>query len=368
MDSPELLILLDQEAVRVQKKAPAQSGRSKGRLNTRDLKLFAGSLSSLLEGGIPILRALEGLEKLSATNLKLRHFLAQVKEGIRQGSGFSKILEDTKSVPSFFSQIVYAGEVSGKTSEVLQELSGYLEKEAELKGKIREALAYPCFILFMGLATLGVLLQIVIPKLAGVYKDFGAELPIITRIILGLSDLFLPFAAVLLIFAVLATIFFLRKKEALASLIYKMPIAGGFFRSCVLIQFSRLLSLLLESGIPVLDALKIVEKTFGSFFLKRDITSLSEGLAEGRGFSNCLEEISWMDPLSKMLASSGEESGRLPASFSQIARDTQTRLESQIQMIVKLLEPGLILVIGLIVGFVVIGTVLPIFDISGLVR
>ena len=368
MENPELLVLLGgEDRAAASPSVSAFIVPKNQRLKAKELKLFAESLSRLLEGGIPILRALEGLEA-SCGNPRFEKFLKQVREDVQQGTGFSNALESTRAVPGYFSQIVYAGEISGTVARVLAELAGYLEKEEALKSRIREAVAYPALILLMGFTTLGVLLEVVIPKLAVVYKDFGAELPFITRIILGLSGLFFPVLILLLIITASAVWLFLKKKETLNILFYKLPVSGGFFRSCVLIQFSRLLSLLLESGIPVLEAMNLVEKTFSSAFLKADISRLRQELQDGGGFSSGLKNIGWMDPLSKMLASAGVESGRLPASFAQIARDSQVQFESRLQMAIKVLEPGLILVIGLIVGFIVIGTVLPIFDISGLMK
>lgn len=360
MQNPELLLLLENET---EKKVSTRAAR----LKTKELKLFSQSLSRLLEGGIPVLRALECLEQ-TCKNRRLENFLKQTKDDVRQGAGFSNAIENAQAAPEYFSQIVYAGEVSGTMAHVLAELGGYLEKEETLKAKVREALAYPALILLMGAVTLGVLLQVVIPKLATVYQDFGAELPGITKIILTLSHLFLPAAA--LFCAGLTALIFLafKKKETFNALLYRLPVAGSFLKACVLIQFTRLLSLLLESGVSILEALSLTEKTFTSSLIKEDISKLRQKLEQGEGFSKGLDDIGWMDPLSKMLAASGEESGRLPAFLAQIARDGQAQLESRIQMAVKLLEPGMILVIGLVVGFIVIGTVLPIFDISGLMR
>lgn len=366
MENPELLLLIENEEKSGLQTNPKEITK-RMRLRGKDVKLFSESLARLLKGGIPILRAIEGL-KSSCGNAKLERFLTQIKEEVQQGSAFSNALENSKAVPSYFSQIVYAGEVSGAVPRVLEELGQYLEKEESLKSKIREALAYPGMILLMGLTTLGVLLQVVIPKLAVVYKDFGAELPVMTQIILGLSNLFLPALTIFFIVTAWGIFIFLKKKETFSLFIYQLPVAGKFFKLCVLVQFSRLLSLLLESGIPVLEALSLTSKTFNALFIKEDILTLKRKLQDGEGFTKGLEGIQWIDPLSKMLAASGEESGCLPASFSQIAQDTQTQLESGIQMAVKLLEPGLIVAIGLVVGFIVIGTVLPIFDISGLMK
>ena len=363
MDLSDLSVLIREDEGK-QPKAKKDSGRP--RLKKRDLQFFSVSLPRLLTGGIPILRALEGMER-SSPSPRLRGFLKKVSQDVREGMSFKESLETTGALPAYFPQVIYAGEVSGSTPEVLEALAGYLEKEEALRRKIREALAYPLFILLMGFVTLGVLLRVVIPKLAAVYKDFDAPLPVITRTVLAASQWSLPFLAILILFVILLFVLFLKKRETLASLLYRAPVAGEFLRMCALVQFSRLFSLLLESGVVILESLEIVGSTFPDY-LKVDILRLKEGVAEGKGFSNSLEPVRWIDDLSKMLVASGEESGRMPESFSQIARDTETRLDARIQILVKLLEPGLILAIGLVVGFVVIGTVLPIFDISGLVR
>ena len=335
-------------------------------LRTNELCLFAQTLSGLLDGGVPILKALEGLEKV-ASGPEFKSMLAEVQEDIRQGAGFSNALEKGRKTPAYFHQTVYAGEISGQVPGILGELAKYMEKEQALKCGIRDALVYPAFIVSVGFVTIGVLLCFVLPKLRSIYEEFGTKLPLITTVILGFSRFFLP----LTVLAAAAGIFFmlsLKKSGNLSLAIYKTPFFGDFFKRFVRVRFSRLLSLLLESGIPVLDALEVVEKTFDDDFLKEDVRSLKGSLASGLGFSDCLDQVEWMDPLSRMLIVSGEETGRLGASFFKIARDTEIALEAKIHLVVKLLEPGLIVVIGIAVGFVVIGTVLPIFDMSSIVR
>ena len=365
MDIDELSNLIEQS----EGKEKVSKEHSKGHfLRKRDLRLFAESLSRLLTGGIPILKALEAIKKsVGIRNEKFVKFVQKVNESIRQGASLKESFEDTKSVPPFFSQIVYAGEISGSTPLVLDELAAYMRKQEALRRKILEAFTYPLFLLAMGVMTLGVLLRVVIPKLALVYKDFDAELPWITKTILSLSDLFFPFCLLTIVIFSIFAFLLIRKKEILLIWAYKAPYFGKLLQMCVLIQFSRLFRLLLESGIVILEALEITGRTFSNF-LENDISSIREKIMEGKSFSNALESIDWMDDLSKMLVTSGEETGKIPESFAQIAQDTENILDAQIQFLMKLLEPTLILGIGMVVGFIVIGTVLPIFDISGLMK
>ena len=366
MEIHDVALLLDGRKTISKKKRHEEPSVSRTRLKANELNLFARTLAGLLEGGVPILKALEGLES-SASSPAFKNMLSDIQENIRRGVGFSEALERSGCVPVFFYQTVYGGEVAGRTPMVLGELSKYMEKEQALKRSIRDALVYPGFILAVSFVTLGVLTCSVIPRLKTVYDGFGTKLPLITTVILGMSKAFLP-VSVLLIVGGALLVTSLRKKGTLELLAFKAPYAGDFFQRFIRVRFSRLLSLLLESGIPVLDAMLIVEKTFETPFLRHDITLMKSTLAAGKGFSACLAKVRWMDPVSRMLVLSGEETGRLAASFFQVARDTELELETQINLAVKLLEPTLILLMGLSVGFVVIGTVLPIFDMSSIVR
>lgn len=348
---------------------PAQRERKiagEKRLKASDLDLFARTLGGLLEGGVPILRALEGLE-VAAHKSQLKNILSHLGENIRRGASFSDSLKTHKAIPSFFYQTVYAGEVSGRVPQVMAELSRYIEKEEALKRSIREALVYPAFILGVGFITMAVLTSYVLPKLSGVYAQFGSELPAITKAILFLSKLFLPIS-ILSFVIVLVAAASLKKSRSLHHVLFKMPFVGIFFSATIRVRFSRLLSMMLESGIPVLEALRVVENIFTDVTVQRDVAMLREEVAKGGSFSAYLGRVSWFDALSRMLVSTGEETGRLSAAFYQIARDTEADLEDRLKMAAKLLEPTLILLMGLSVGFVVIGTVLPIFDMSGIVR
>lgn len=336
-------------------------------LKLRELKIFASGLSQLLDGGVPVLKALKGLEKMNGP-ARFKSFISRIILSLEQGMGLAQSLENTGAVPAFFSQSVFAGEASGATAGILKELAEYLGKEEALKRKIREAVIYPAFILSMGILTLAVLFQVVLPKLAGIYRDFGTELPLITRMVLAAGKIFPAVSAAAGLTLCCAFLFLKRKKQKLIRLFLKVPPAGELALEFTRIRFAKMFSLLVESGIPVMEALGIIRKTFHGSFFESDIEAVREKLAEGRSFKDSLAGIRWMDSFSGMLVASGEESGRLTRIFAQIAQDTQAVIESRIEWMLKLLEPILIVTIGLVIGFVVIATVLPIFDISGLMQ
>ncbi len=365
MSLNELSLLIAQSETRDKKDLTAKP--LKQQLTLRDILFFTESLARLLQGGVPILQALESLHAATKSK-KIRLVLTRLLESLRQGAGFSEALQNTGAVPAFFFQIVYAGEISGSLSQVLEELARYLTKEEALKNKIGEAVAYPVFLLFMGLSTLGVLLQVVIPKLARIYRDFGADLPAITKLILGLSHFFLPVLALFFVVVSLSIFLFFKQKQNFMNIFYTLPVIRSFLGILTLIQFARLLSLLLQNGISIVPALEITEKTFAITVPKKEIGRIKNRLQQGDCFSDCIQDIFWMDSLSKMLLMSGEKAGKLAESLDHVAKDSATRLEAKIQIAVKLLEPGLILTIGIVVGVIVVGTVLPIFDISGVLQ
>lgn len=327
-------------------------------------ELLARMLGGLIDGGVPILKALEGLER-AATDRQFKTLLADIRQDLRHGSALSAALEKSGKIPAFFYRTVYGGELSGRVPGVLEDLSRYLAKELTLRRSIRDALVYPAFIIAVGFLTIGILLGFVLPKLQIVYAGFDAELPLLTRLIMALSKGFLPLSALLLSTAAYLGIYW--KKNGI-SVLKKTPILRGYFEMFARVRFARLLSLLLEAGVPALDALGVVETAFTDEGLRRDVAAIKESLSRGGSFSGGLSGVDWMDSLSRMIVMAAEETGRLGFSFSQIARDTERELEAKIHLTVKLLEPAMIVVMGFSVGLIVIGTLLPIFDMSGLVQ
>lgn len=335
-------------------------------LKRKDLRLFAQGLARLLQGGVPLLRSLEIIGK-EFKKSSFQVALIQIKESIQQGRSLSEALKECSSFPSYFIQMVEAGELSGNLDKVLQSLAEHLEREEERRRKTKEALAYPSLVLLCGLFTLIVLLEVVIPKIALVYEDLGGELPGMTQAILILSRFLLPLTLGSSVLIALFFFAFRKKKEILLPYFLKLPFLGNFVKRTFLTQFSSLLSLMLQSGIPILQAIESVGRTFGKG-IDKDFSHILESLSQGKALSQSLEGISWCGESTLALILSGEESGKLPEVLEQISKETQKEIESQAHFLLKLLEPSLILGIGIIVGFIVVSTILPILEMNELVR
>lgn len=335
----------------------------------REVRLFASALASLLEGGIPLLKALEVLGRESGRSLKRREILARITGRVRQGSGFSQALEkEPRSFPSYFVQMAAAGELSGNLVTVLRLLAVHLEKDEERRRRIVEAAAYPCIVLSLGAVTFAVLLKFVIPKIASVYEDFGGELPGITRFVLALSRMFLPLTAAAMITSA-AGIFFLRRhRHQIPQLLIRLPAAGPLLARSLLAKFAALLALELKSGIPVLAALDSVRMTVSWNFFQGDLLKARQGLAQGGLLADSMRSFVWVPESACVLLQAGQEAGRLPEALEQIGREASADFETQVQFVLKILEPVLIVGVGGLVGFIVLSAILPILEMNTLVR
>lgn len=333
-----------------------------------DLGLFSSALSRLLAGGVPLLQALQVL-KDAFSHPREKKIFKKIREEIRQGRSFSEVLsEEPGAFPGYFVQVVRTGEISGTLEAVLKQMAGELEKQSQARRKIREAISYPFLILALGIVTLDVILKKVLPKLTLLYGDLGGELPAVTRLILSMSHWFYPGLGIFIFILFFTGLMIHKKNEKMAAVFFRVPVFGKLLRKILLNRFSSFLSLLLKSGIPLLQGLEMTEKASGFELFRRDLRQLGTSLAEGRGLGVSFKEMEWMDKTSLALLRAGEEAGRLEESLAELSRSSEQEIDSQVQWMLKLLEPLLILAVGGVVGMIVIGTILPIFEMNGLVK
>lgn len=339
------------------------------RLNGKELRLLTTTLGSLLEGGIPLLRAFQVIRKESLAKIRFSNVLGRVEERIRQGQSFSEALQaEPLSFPVFYTQMVQAGEISGNLDAVLAMLALHLEKEDERKRKLIEASAYPGIVLVLGFVTFAVLLKFVIPTITSVYTDFDSELPALTRAVLFASDWVVP---LMLIFgaAMIPAVYYYRKHRDRAAVFFlKLPVVGDLIQKNLLSVFTSLLALELKSGIPVLNAIDSVKQTVSWHFFQTDMKRLRESLSQGVWLADALRPLIWIPESACVLIQAGQESGRLPESLEQVHREASRDFETRVQFTLKIIEPLMILAVGAVVGLIVLSAILPILEINTLVR
>ncbi|MCM8765673.1 MAG: type II secretion system F family protein [Candidatus Omnitrophica bacterium] len=339
-------------------------------LRRQDLVIFTRQLADLLDSGITLLRALNLIEE-QAENLALRQIVSTLAKEIKDGKRFSEaLLKFPQNFSRLYVALAKAGEVGGMLDEVLLGLADYLEKEEELRARVRSALAYPLLMACVGIATIFILMSFVIPRLAGMFKDIGQSLPLPTLILINVGEFLQNFWwLVLAIFGFLFFLFRRRTQTAEGSLIFdriklNLPLFGGLIRKAEVARFCRTLSTLLRNGVPMLGALDTVTPVINNAVIRKEIERMYNEVRDGVSLSRAITKSPYFPPLVSNMIAVGEEGGVLENSLMKVAGSFEREVERIVKVITSLIEPALILVMGSAVGFIVISMLLPIFQLN----
>jgi general secretion pathway protein F len=291
-----------------------------------------------------------------------------IKERIASGSSYSKALESYPDIfPDFYVNMVAAGEASGNLDKVLRRLSDFLESQANLKSKVKTSMIYPIFMICVGFIVLSFLFTFVIPKITRIFKDTEHALPFITVVLITVSDIFQHYWWLLIGILLGGLYGFQRVKEKNKVFIDRlfMRLPGNLLQSLYFGRFTRTLAFLLEGGLPFLRALELASKSIGNTFLERKIQDAGARVAEGARLSSTLEGF---PPVLIQLISTGEKSGQLVQVLEKAADSYEEEFSRRVQKALSILEPAMILVMGLIVGLIVLAVLLPIFQLNQLIK
>jgi len=340
------------------------------KIKTIDLAIFTRQLADLLDSGLTIITALDILAK-QTENKKLRTAVGDIRDFIKTGNTFTSAL---KRYPGVFSglyvSMVHAGEVSGTLESVLNRLADFLEEQEEFKTKVQAALAYPALMAFVGFGTIIILITFVMPRVVGIFEDLGQTLPVVTLMLLGVSA-FLRNYWYILIGGIVFLVFMIRKaastsegKSFFDKIKSKTPLIGPLLRKVDIARFSRTLGTLLNNGVTLLESLEIVRNVMSNESAKKDVEETFNKVRDGSPLARALSEGSYFPLFVTNMIAVGEESGQLERGLFKIAASYEREVDKQIKIVSSLIEPVMILVMGIIVGFIVIAILLPIFQIS----
>ncbi len=340
----------------------------------KDIVLFTRQLSGLIAAGVNIINSLNIIYKQTSNRyfkLKLNDVINRVKDG----KPFSESLSAQNSLFSdLYCSMVRTGEASGNLKEILNRLSGFLEKEDDFRNTILAALTYPFFVLGVGILTVLVLMIFVVPGLTTMFKDMGQVLPLPTRILISLSD-FLRNYILFLVVLIIAAVFLLKKiyrspqgRLSLDKFKLKISILGQIILKTEISRLTRSLSLLISGGIPITLALEISTSSLGNKVLITETEKFKEQIKNGASFSHTLENSKIFPEFVRQIIIIGEETGSIDKSLVSIAEEYEKEVDRSLKTFARLLEPIIILVIGLVVGFIVLSMLLPIFEINFLVK
>lgn len=352
-------------------KAKGKSFRSK-RIKLDDLVIFSRQLATMVNSGIPLIEAIDILG-LQVEKPDFRKVLLKVKNDIETGSSLSEAMAVHPNIFSpLYINMVRAGESSGLLDEILDRLSGYLEKAAALARKIRSSLIYPAVVVSMAALITLILILKVIPTFKGIFETLGGTLPLPTRILIAFSDLvrtmFVYIVAVLVVAVILFGRFIRTDKGRLMfdRFCLKAPVFGVMFQKVAIAKFARTLSTLTKSGVPILISLEIVSKTAGNKVLELAINEVRKGVREGEMIAGPLSKTGLFPPMVVRMIAVGEKTGKLENMLSKIADFYEEQVDAAVSGLTSLIEPLIIAFLGIVIGGIVIAMFLPIFKITEL--
>ena len=341
------------------------------RPGSRDLLIVTQELSTLLGAGLPLDRSLATLVEL-ADSPELKGIVSDVLAAVRGGKSFAEALGQHRFFPPLYVNMVRAGEVGGFLEQVMQRLLEYLERAQELRDEARSALAYPVVLTGAMGASMLVLLTYVLPKFSSLFSDMGRTLPLSARIVLAVSDAVRAYwwAGVL---AVALAVFGFRRwlgtpqgRWAFDQWTLRAPVVGPVLRKMEASKIARTLGTLLKSGVPMIQALGIVKEIAGNQVVGRALGEVEVGVREGSGVAEPLARSGAFPRLAIQMISVGEETGKLDEMLLRVAEYFDREVRVKVQQLTRLLEPVLILVMGVAVGFVVVSMLSAIFSVNDL--
>jgi len=329
--------------------------------------VFTKQLAVLLKSGVPLLQALELL--IEQFEKRFRRILINVKDCVKSGESFASQLEKYPKVFSnVYVQLVRAGEASGKLYMILDRLTGYLEKEEETRKKIKKAMSYPIFMITFSVIIVIVLLTVLVPKMAGMLKKMGKDLPELTIFLTKISDFLLahyfPITIVLLVFAL--SFAYWKSTEAgrykLDKLFLWFPLTAYFSRMKAVVQFSKTLGMLLESGVNLSEALEIVSNVVDNTVLVTKLEGAKDKIIKEGKISRYLEETGIFPKIAIYMIKTGEQSGKLDQMLLHVGDDYDEQLKDLTDSLIAKIGPIMTIVVGLIIGFIVVAVFLPMFS------
>jgi MSHA biogenesis protein MshG len=342
----------------------------KPNVDTADLIQFSRQMYSMLRAGIPIFRAVSALAATTA-NTTLKKTLERVGESLESGRSLSESLGQHPDVFTvFYVSMVRVGETSGQMEHVFQQLAYYLDREKQTRKKIKSALRYPVFVISAIVVALGIISLFVIPAFADMFKSFGADLPLPTRILMALSDFMLNYWAMILTGIVLSVIGLRSWVNTEAGcyrwdkVMLRLPLTGPVVYKALLARFSHLFSMSLTAGVPLITSLTVVSHALNNRFLEERILGMRGGIEQGNALSMVAASSGIFDPLVMQMLAVGEESGTLNELLGEIADYYDREVEYATERLSASIEPILTLIIGVLVLVMAMGVFLPMWDLA----
>ncbi len=352
---------------------PKIGGRKKVR--SKDLSIFTRQFSVMIDAGLPLVQCLEILAQ-QQDNKYFQSTLMQVRQDVEEGSTLAAAMARHPRVfDQLYSNMVEAGETGGILDLILQRLSTFIEKLVKLKRDVVSAMIYPSAVVLMAIAAVAVIMVVVIPQFQNIFLGLlgpGEQLPLPTRIVISISDFLAGWGGLVMLVAIIASVIAIRfyyrtsgGRKNIDRLLLKLPIFGDILRKIAVARFSRTLSTLLSSGVPILQSLDITARTAGNVVIEAAIQKVRSGVERGESFVDPLKATDVFPNMVAQMIGIGEQTGALDAMLGKIADFYEQEVDAAIANLLTLMEPLLIGFLGVTIGSIVIAMYMPLFTLIG---
>jgi type IV pilus assembly protein PilC len=360
--------------VKRQKRGIGQIEFGGKKVKLKQVAVFSRQFATMVNSGLPILRAIAILAE-QTENKELARVLNEARLDVEQGSSLSGALSKHDHVfNNLYVSMVKAGETGGSLDTTLIRLAEMIEREVQLRGKIKSAMTYPVAVVALVVLIMSAMLLFVVPQFKGIYGQLGGTLPLPTRSLLAMSDAFKSFWYVVVAGVIGGRFAFRRYKrtdrgrEMVDSLKLRMPVFGSLFHRTALSRFSSTLAMLMKSGVPILQALEIVSDTVNNKVIGKAITDVQLSVRDGESIAKPLLKYPVFPPMVVQMISVGEETGQVDTMLEKIAQFYDQEVEAAVDALTSLIEPILIAIIGGCVGAAVVALYMPMFNIIKLIQ
>ncbi len=355
------------ESQRLAKIKAAEKKAPKTRIKLEELAIFTQQLSSMLGAGLPLVSAMEALQE-QTSNLIFQVIIRSVRLDVASGTPFSEACAKyPNAFPKLFVSMVQAGEASGNLGDILEKTAKYFDESVKLSKKVKSAMTYPVTVILFAIVLVNVLLIFVIPVFAEMFTSFGSKLPAPTQFLIDLSDFLKKFIVfiilgVVILFKVLGKFFKTPKgREVKDFILIRIPIFGELVRKVSISRFCRTFSILMKSGVPILQSLEIVSTGANNTYVERACSDISRTVSQGGQISEVLAVTPYFPSMIKHMTQAGEQTGDIDSMMVKISDFYDVEIENTVNALTSLLEPLLIVVLGVIIGGIVMAMFLPIF-------
>ena len=343
------------------------------KVTTKDLSLATRQLATMIDAGLPIVQCLDILAQQSENKL-LRNTIGTIRKDVEQGCTLADALrKHPKVFDDLYVNMVEAGEAGGILNTILNRIAVFIEKANRLKKKVKGAMIYPCAIVFVAVVVVSVLMIWVIPVFAELYGSMGKALPLPTQICINISNWFVAWWYMLVagvIGVIMAISFYYKTPQGnmnIDRLLLRMPVIGDLLRKVAIARFSQNMALLLSSGVPILDGLAITGKTAGNKVVEKAILESRISISQGKTVAEPLRDSKIFPPLVCQMVAIGESTGGLDAMLKKVAELYEEEVDDAVNNLTAMMEPMIMVVLGVILGGLVIAMYLPIFQMGSLV-